>query len=106
MKNIKQVLAACEKPLLDLRDFLKDKSLRVIGIVGDKNQGKSLLMYEAIRIIHQDAPETKVVGFRMSIKAPEMLMLNTLTELSKVSNSVIFIDELKTDRKSTRLNSS
>lgn len=86
----------CERPILNLEDLLKDKSLRVIGIVADKDQGKSMLMYNMVEIIKHNAPETKLVGFRMSVKVPGMLMLNTLTELSKVSNSFIFIDELKT----------
>lgn len=94
MKN--KIQTTCERPILSLEDLLRDKSLRVIGIVADKNQGKSMLMYNMAEIIRRDAPETKLVGFRMSIGVPGMLMLNTLTELSKVSNSFIFIDELKT----------
>ncbi len=86
----------CERPILNLEDLLKDKTLRVIGIVADKDQGKSMLMYNMVEIIKHNAPETNLVGFRMSVKVPGMLMLNTLTELSKVSNSFIFIDELKT----------
>ena len=86
----------CERPILNLEDLLKDKTLRVIGIVADKDQGKSMLMYNMVEIIRYNAPETNLVGFRMSVKVPGMLMLNTLTELSKVSNSFIFIDELKT----------
>lgn len=95
MKSTK-TLPSCERPILDLEDMLRDKSLRVIGIVADKNQGKSLLMYNMAEIIKRDAPDTNLVGFRMSASFPGMLMLNTLTELSKVSNSFIFIDELKT----------
>lgn len=86
----------CERPILDLEDLLRDKSIRVIGIVADKDQGKSMLMYNMIEIIRHNAPETNLVGFRMSVNVPGMLMLNTLTELSRVSNSYIFIDELKT----------
>jgi hypothetical protein len=93
---MKKIQTTCERPILNLEDLLRDKSLRVIGIVADKNQGKSMLMYNMAEIIRRDAPETKLVGFRMSIGVPGMLMLNTLTELSKVSNSFIFIDELKT----------
>lgn len=96
MKQKTQYPTECEKPILNLEDLLRDKSIRVIGIVADKDQGKSMLMYNMAEIIRQNAPETSLVGFRMSIKVPGMLMLNTMTELSKVSNSFIFIDELKT----------
>jgi hypothetical protein len=88
--------ATCEPPILELEDLLRDKSIRVIGVVGDKNQGKSMLMYNMAEIIRREAPQTNLVGFRMSVAVPNMLMLNTLTELSKVSNSFIWIDELKT----------
>lgn len=91
-KNVNNV----EPPILGLEDLLRDKTIRVIGVVADKNQGKSMLMYNMAEIIRRDAPQTKLVGFRMSLPVPGMLMLNTLTELSKVSESVIFIDELKT----------
>lgn len=87
---------ACEPPILELEDLLKDKSLRVIGVVADKNQGKSNLLYHMIDIIRRDAPDTKVTGFRLSVKISGVLMLNSLAELSRVSNSFIIIDELKT----------
>jgi hypothetical protein len=86
----------CEPPILDLEDLLKDKSLRVIGVVGDKNQGKSGLLYNIISIIRRLAPDTQVVTFRMLVKIPGVLSLNTLLELSKIRNSFIIIDELKT----------
>jgi hypothetical protein len=96
MKTVTKKELTCERPILDLEDLLRDKTLRVIGIVADKDQGKSMLMYNMVEIIRRNAPETNLVGFRMSVNVPGMLMLNTLTELSKVSNSYIFIDELKT----------
>lgn len=86
----------CEMPLLGLEDLLRDKSLRVIGVVADKNQGKSNLLYNVIEIIRNLAPETQLVTFRMLINIPGVLSLNTLTELSKIRNSYIIIDELKT----------
>lgn len=85
-----------EKPILDLEDLLRDKSIRVIGVVADKNQGKSNLLYNIIMTLKQDAPETHVVGFRLFSKIPGVLYLNTLTELAKVRDSYIIIDELKT----------
>lgn len=86
----------CEKPIFELEDFMRDKSIRVIGVVADKNQGKSNLLYNMIEIIKRDAPQTHIVGFRMQMPVTGVLMLNTLTELSKVQNSYIIIDELKT----------
>src|SRR5512143_2578613 len=86
----------CELPILELEDLLRDKSLRVIGLVGDKNQGKSEVLYNICEILRRNAPETKLVGVRMSVQFPGMLMLNDMTELSLVRNSVICLDELKT----------
>ncbi len=86
----------CESPILDLEDLLRDKSLRVIGLVGDKNQGKSEVLYNVCEILRRNAPATPLVGFRMSLQFPGMLMLNDMTELSLVRNSVICLDELKT----------
>ena len=85
-----------EMPLLDLEDFLRDNTLRVIGVVADKNQGKSNLLYNIIDIIQRKAPQTNIVGFRLSINVPGVTSLGTLEELSMVSNSTIIIDELKT----------
>lgn len=86
----------CEKPILDLEDLLRDKSIRVIGLVGDKNQGKSGVLYNVCDILKRKAPATNLVGFRMSVQFPGMLMLNDMTELSLVKNSVICLDEVKT----------
>lgn len=86
----------CEPPLLDLEDLLRDKSLRVIGLVGDKNQGKSGILYNICEILRQKAPNTKLVGFRMSVQFPGMLMLNDMIELSLVHDSLICLDEVKT----------
>jgi hypothetical protein len=86
----------CERPILDLEDLLHDPTTRVIGLVGDKNQGKSGVLYAICDIIKRKAPETKIVGFRMQASFPGMLMLNDMTELSLVRNSVIHLDELKT----------
>ena len=85
-----------ERPLLDLEDLLRDKSLRVIGVVGDKNTGKSGLLYSMIRIIKKLAPMTQIVAFRLNKKIDGVLHLNTLLELSKIRDSFIIMDELKT----------
>ncbi len=86
----------CEAPILGLEDLLRDKSLRVIGVVADKNQGKSNLLYNIIKILQRDAPATNIVGFRLFARVPGVLYLNTLTELAKIRDSYILIDELKT----------
>lgn len=85
-----------EAPITCLEDLLRDKSLRVIGVVADKNQGKTNLLVNIIEITRRLAPETHIVGFRLPVNIPDVLYLNTLTELSKVQNSLIIIDELKT----------
>lgn len=94
-KEVPQILT-CEPPILDLEDLLRDRALRVIGLVGDKNQGKSGVLYNICNILRQHAPDTKLVGFRMQIQFPGMLMLNDMTELSLVKNSVVCLDEVKT----------
>lgn len=91
-----RVELACEVPLQSLEDLLRDKALRVIGLVGDKNQGKSGVLYAICDIIRRKAPQTRLVGFRMSVKFPGMLMLNDMIELSLVHDSVICLDEVKT----------
>jgi hypothetical protein len=78
-----------------LEEFLKDKSLRVIGVVGDKNTGKSGLLFNIIDIVRKQAPETNIVGFRLSVYIPGVLGISTLIELSKIKNSLIILDELK-----------
>lgn len=85
-----------EAPITCLEDLLRDKSLRVIGVIADKNQGKTNLLVNIIEITRRLAPETNIVGFRLPVNIPDVLYLNTLTELSKVQNSLIIIDELKT----------
>lgn len=85
-----------ERPLKDLEDLLRDPTIRVIGLVGDKNQGKSGVLYNICDIVKRKAPDTKIVGFRMQTSFPGMIMLNDMTELSLVRNSVILLDELKT----------
>ena len=85
-----------ERPILDLEDLLRDPTIRVIWLVGDKNTGKSCVLYNICDIVKRKAPETKIVGFRMQIAFPGMLMLNDMTELSLVRNSIICLDELKT----------
>lgn len=87
---------ACEPPILELEDLLRDKSIRVIGVVADKNEGKSNLLYNMIKIMQHEAPETNVVGFRLINNVPGVLMLNSLTELAKIHDSYIIVDELKT----------
>lgn len=79
-----------------LEDLLRDRSLRVIGVIADKNQGKTNLLCNIIEITRKLAPDTHIVGFRLPVNIPGVLYLNTLTELSKVQNSLIIIDELKT----------
>jgi len=86
----------CERPLNDLEDLLRDPTIRVIGLVGDKNQGKSGVLYNICDITRRKSPETKIVGFRMQTEFPGMVMLNDMTELSTVKNSLVCLDELKT----------
>jgi hypothetical protein len=95
MKTTK-TLSPIEKPILDVRDLLADKSIHVFGVVADKNQGKSNLLYNMIHVLQTHAPETHIVGFRLFAQVPGVLHLNTLTELAKIRDSFIIIDELKT----------
>lgn len=85
-----------KRVITDLEDFARDDSLSVIGIVGDKHQGKSGLMFALIDIYRRFASHTKIVGFRLQTCPEGVLPLQTLTELSFVRDSVIFMDELKT----------
>ena len=85
-----------EAPILELEDLLRDSTIRVIGLVGDKNTGKSGVLYNICDIVKRKAPETKIVGFRMQIAFPGMVMLTDMTELAGVRNSLVCLDELKT----------
>lgn len=95
-KSKKTMPNIIEEPILGVEDLLRDKSIRVIGVVADKNQGKSNLLYTMIKTVQREAPETRIVGFRLLARIPGVLYLNTLTELAKVRDSLIIIDELKT----------
>lgn len=84
-----------ESPILDLEDLLRDKSLSVIGIVGDKHQAKSMTFYNIIHILRKLAPLTNIVAFELKHKIEGVLYLNTIFELAAIRNSFIIIDELK-----------
>ena len=77
----------------DLEELLHDSSIRIIGVIADKNQGKSNVLYNIINIAKAKAPDTQIVGFKLSIYVPGIIMINSLVELSKVSNSLIILDE-------------
>lgn len=97
MKNMQEIMPPLmkEQPILSLEDLLRDKSLSIIGVCGDKHQGKSMLFYNAIHTIRKLAPHTNIVAFELKHKVPGVLYLNTIQELAAIRNSVIFADEIK-----------
>lgn len=84
-----------EQPILEIGDLFKDKSLSVIGLVGDRSQAKSMTIQNIIRHIQKTAPATNLVGLQLDNETEGVLHIGSIHELSKIRNSVVFIDELK-----------
>lgn len=66
--------------------------LRVIGVVSDPNEGKSNVVKHLIQVFQKHAKNTRLVGFKLP-SMPGVHSIHSITDLERVTNSVIFADE-------------
>lgn len=79
---------------------------KIIGVVGDVNSGKSMVLYNIINKIMDYNPNLYHFGLRCDI--PNSTRVYSIKEIESVTNSIIIIDELSSlfdldDRKQKKL---
>ena len=65
----------------------------IIGICGDVNSGKSMLIYHLIEELRKDN-EFNVYAYGLRSEIPRLNKIKTLTQLERIKNSIIIIDEI------------
>lgn len=84
-------------PIIEsIEDLFKDpitKSVRMIGLVGDPNKGKTNVINHIVNIFRTKAKETQIAVFGITRFIPGVLHIHTIEELERLKNSVVFIDE-------------
>lgn len=75
-----------------LEDLFKDPSIRMIGVIGDPNTGKSQVIYRCIKTL-QEKYITKMYSYGLKVKLDGVQDIHMIEELEKIHDSVIFIDE-------------
>lgn len=68
---------------------------KIIGIVGNKNTGKSDFIYWAISELQKQGM-TNIVTYGLRKRSPEEVQIYSVLEFEMVADSVVFIDEFKT----------
>jgi len=68
---------------------------RIISIVGDVNEAKSMLIYNIIKELRKDS-KFNLVTFGLRKKIPYSSVIHSLEELEECENSIIFVDEYDT----------
>lgn len=82
---------------------------KVIGIVADVNQGKSMLLYHILEEAKkQHTFKLFYYGLRLDIQGVEAMRIYSVAEMEQITNSLIIVDELSSlfdldNRKSKRL---
>jgi len=66
--------------------------IRVIGIVSDPNEGKSNVVKHLRNVFQKRAKNTRLVGFKLP-EMPGVHSIHSITDLERVTESVIFCDE-------------
>ena len=66
--------------------------LRVIGVVSDPNEGKSNVVKHLIQVFQARAKNTRLVSFKLP-EMPGVHSIHSITDMERVTNSVIFCDE-------------
>jgi len=79
-----------------IEDLFKEpttKTVRMIGLVGDPNKGKTNTINHIINIFQTRAKDTQIAVFGIVRYIPNVLHIHTIEELEKLRNTVVFIDE-------------
>ena len=69
------------------------KKVRMIGLVGDPNKGKTNVINHIINIFQTRAKDTQIAVFGIARYIPGALHIHTIEELERLRNAVVFIDE-------------
>jgi hypothetical protein len=69
------------------------KRVRMIGLVGDPNKGKTNVINHIINIFQTRAKDTQIAVFGIARHIPNILHIHTIEELERLRNAVVFIDE-------------
>lgn len=80
------------KKIEDLFIYPELSHLRIIGIVADPNEGKSNVVKHLIQVFQERAKNTRLVSFKLP-QMPGVHSIHSVTDLERVTNSVIFCDE-------------
>src|SRR5688572_2689753 len=78
-----------------IEDIFKDPSIRAIGIIADPNTGKSNTIYHCIKAL-QSKYEAKMFAYGLRVIFQGVQAINSVEELEKIGNAVVFIDEFPT----------
>lgn len=76
-----------------IEDIFKEPSIRSVGIIADINQGKSNVIYHSIKAIQLHCTKPSIYTYGLISSLDGVQKINSVEELEKISNSVIFIDE-------------
>ena len=79
-----------------IEDLFKEpvtKKVRMIGLVGDPNKGKTNVINHIINVFQTSAKQTQIAVFGITRYVPGVLHIHTIEELEKLRNTVVFIDE-------------
>lgn len=69
------------------------KPIRVIGIVGDPNNGKTNVINYIIETLKREAKDTQIAAHGLKNQIDGVMNIHTIEELERMRNSIVFIDE-------------
>jgi hypothetical protein len=75
-----------------VEDIFKDPSVRAIGLIADPNTGKSNTIYHCIKALQANYT-AKMYAYGLRVMFDGVQRINSIEELEKITNSVIFLDE-------------
>lgn len=78
---------------INLYDIFVDRKPKAIGLVADRNQGKSNLIYSVINHIKENYPNTNVYQYGLRATLDGVVTIDSIEKLEILTNCIIFIDE-------------
>lgn len=78
--------------ITSVEDIFSDPSIRAIGIIADPNSGKSNTIYHCIKALQANYT-AKMYAYGLRVMFEGVQRINSIEELEKITNSVIFLDE-------------